>query len=246
MRPVGGREEWRGEALRDSEHKYRSIFENSMDAIILAVPGRQLTAANPAACAMFGMTEEELCRVGRKGIEDPADTRHDAAVEERSERGRVKYEGTHVRSDGSRFPTEVSSVIMDGGSRSLVIIRDLTERKRAEAALRESEQSHRLLVQHLHAGVVIHAPDTQILFANERASFLLGLSDDQMMGKTAVDPALVLRSRGRDANASGGVSRCTRGRHTVAGPGPPARYQSPGNERPRLGAGECLPRLRRR
>lgn len=63
------------------------------------------------------------------------------------------------------------------------------ERKQAEEALQESEQQHRLLVKHLHAGVVVHAPDTQIILANEQASALLGLSVDQMMGKTAIDPA---------------------------------------------------------
>jgi PAS domain S-box-containing protein len=57
------------------------------------------------------------------------------------------------------------------------------------AALAESEQQHRQLVQHLHAGVVVHGPDTQILLANEQASKLLGLSVDQMMGKPAIDPA---------------------------------------------------------
>ncbi|MBK8475659.1 MAG: PAS domain S-box protein [Opitutaceae bacterium] len=77
----------------------------------------------------------------------------------------------------------------DGGTLWHGIISDITERKRAEDALHESEQHHRLLIQHLHAGVVVHAPDTRILLANEQASILLGLSIDQMLGKTAIDPA---------------------------------------------------------
>ena len=66
---------------------------------------------------------------------------------------------------------------------------DISERKHAEEALRESEQHLRLLVQHLQAGVVVHGPDTQVVFANEQASRLLGLSVDQITGKTAIDPA---------------------------------------------------------
>jgi len=58
-----------------------------------------------------------------------------------------------------------------------------------EQALRESENRLKLLVQNLNAGVVVHAPDTQILLANKQASKLLGLSLDQMMGKKAIDPA---------------------------------------------------------
>ena len=125
------------ETLKESERKHRSIFENSLDAIFLAIPNQQILAVNPAACAIFGMTEEELCRVGRRGIEDQTDPRHAAAVEERTRTGRVKYEATHVRKDGSSFPSEVSSVIMEGGLRSLVILRDITERKRTEEELKE-------------------------------------------------------------------------------------------------------------
>ena len=62
---------------------------------------------------------------------------------------------------------------------------DITEQKRAKA---DSNALPRLL-QHLNAGVVIHAADTRILFANETASRLLGLTPDQMFGKTAIDPA---------------------------------------------------------
>jgi PAS domain S-box-containing protein len=169
----------RTEALAASEHKFRSIFENSTDAIILAVPGRQVTAANPAACAMFGMTEEELCRAGREGIEDPADPRHSAAVEERARTGTVKYEGTHIRKDGSRFPSEVGSVIMDGGSRSLVIIRDITERKRAEEALRKSERLYRAIGESIDYGVWVCSADGRNTYASESFLKLVGITQQQ-------------------------------------------------------------------
>ncbi len=65
---------------------------------------------------------------------------------------------------------------------------DITVQKRTEEALRQNEQEHRLLIQNLHSGVVVHAADTQILFANEQGARLLGLSVDQMEGKLAGDP----------------------------------------------------------
>jgi PAS domain S-box-containing protein len=55
--------------------------------------------------------------------------------------------------------------------------------------LQESEEKQRLLLQHLPAGVVVHAPDSSVLFANETATQLLGLSLEQMQGRVAADPA---------------------------------------------------------
>ena len=135
------------ETLRESEHKYRSLFENSMDAIVLSVPNGHVLAANQAACAMFGMTEEEICGLGRDGLADPNDLRFVAALEERSRTGMFKGELSFVRKDGTKFPVEISSAILDGGARSFVILREISERKRAEETLRESEERLRLALQ---------------------------------------------------------------------------------------------------
>jgi len=55
--------------------------------------------------------------------------------------------------------------------------------------LAESERTHRDLLRNLHTAIVVHAPDTSIRYSNPRASELLGLTPDQMQGKTAPDPA---------------------------------------------------------
>ena len=65
---------------------------------------------------------------------------------------------------------------------------DITDRKNAEFALRESEHKLRDLLNNLDAGVVVHAADTSITLNNPRASELLGLNDAQMKGKQAIDP----------------------------------------------------------
>ena len=54
--------------------------------------------------------------------------------------------------------------------------------------LTQTEQKHWLLLQNLHLGVVVHAPDSSIVFSNKQASALLQLSEAQMLGKTAIDP----------------------------------------------------------
>jgi len=65
---------------------------------------------------------------------------------------------------------------------------DITDRKQTELALRESEARYRHLIDNLHAGFVVHIPDTQILLANETACRLLGVSMEQILGQTATAP----------------------------------------------------------
>ena len=66
---------------------------------------------------------------------------------------------------------------------------DIGVRKQAELAQQKSEEKYRNLIENLHAGFVLHTADTSIILCNSKASNLLGLSLDQMMGRTAIDPS---------------------------------------------------------
>ncbi len=68
------------------------------------------------------------------------------------------------------------------------LVWEIIDRKRVEEALRKSEETHRLLVQNLQVGIVVHGPDTQIILANDQAHQLLGLDTHHALGKTAHDP----------------------------------------------------------
>lgn len=126
--------------LRENERQFRSLFESSIDAILLTAPDGRILAANAAACAMLDRTEEEILEGGRHLVVDASDPRLPAALAERQRTGRFRGELTFVRKDGTRFPGEVStSVFRDraGELRTSMIIRDVSDRNRAEAQLRE-------------------------------------------------------------------------------------------------------------
>ena len=90
--------------LRASEEKYRLLYDNSMDAILLTSPDGSIQAANPAACAMFQRTEEDLIRNGRDVIVDTSDPRLPVALAERTRNGRFTGELTFLRKTGRGFP----------------------------------------------------------------------------------------------------------------------------------------------
>ena len=129
------------ENLQRSEDKYRALFENSLDAILMTIPDGSIRAANRAACEMFGMTEEELNQGRPRRDYRPLKYRFVTAFEVRERTGSFFGELTYLRKDGSSFQTETSSVVLDGGVNSFVMLHDITERKKAEQDLRDSEEA---------------------------------------------------------------------------------------------------------
>lgn len=115
------------------------MFEHALDAMFLTAPSGEIFAANEAACRMLGRPEGEICALGRHGVIDESDPRLAAALAERRRTGYLRAELTALRKDGSRFPVEVSSALYvdeQGRERTSLVIRDLSEQKRAEDRLR--------------------------------------------------------------------------------------------------------------
>jgi PAS domain S-box-containing protein len=85
----------------------------------------------------------------------------------------------------------VNAPLIDGGKvvGAVVVFGDVTKRKEMEDILRKSEEKYRTLIQKIQVAVVVHGADTRILSSNATAQELLGLTEDQMLGKAAIDPA---------------------------------------------------------
>lgn len=140
------------EALRESEEKYRTLFEHSYDAILLTVPDGAILDANQAACKMFGRSLDEIKAVGRGGLVDMTDPRLLSALNERVRTGRAKGEITMLRANGEKFPAEVTSTVFvdaSGLEKTSMIIRDISERRMSHEALKERDLRFKKLSAHV-------------------------------------------------------------------------------------------------
>ncbi|UYN89026.1 MAG: EAL domain-containing protein [Anaerolineales bacterium] len=127
------------EALRVSEGKFRSLFENAIDSIfIIDVASRRILDVNQVAADRLGYTREELLSMEIDQIYPREELeRTDNIVQRLLETGYLTFERTHVRKNGSTMLVEVSSTIMEQDGRQVYqsIARDITQRKITELEL---------------------------------------------------------------------------------------------------------------
>jgi diguanylate cyclase (GGDEF)-like protein/PAS domain S-box-containing protein len=187
-------------ALKKENEKNLALLRNASDGIhILDIAGN-LIEASDAFCAMLGYSRDDM--IGMNVAQWDAHFTEAGLAQHVSRQfgspGRSQFESTHRRKDGSLLDVEVSGAAMELDGRPVLFnsSRDITERKQADKRLQEkqeelfkSEAQYRELIRNLHVAIVVHTPDTRIVFSNPRASELLGLSEDQMRGKVAIDPA---------------------------------------------------------
>lgn len=175
-------------AIRESEVKYRTFFENSMDGILFTSPEGDILTANAAACEIFQMSESEICSLGRDGIVDQTDPNLGIFLEERRREGKSRVELRMIRKDGTKFDSDLTSVVFNdavGKKRTSVIFRDISERKQMERELRESESKFKSLVEESLVGVYI-IQDGKFAYVNPRLAELLGYQTTELINTLSV------------------------------------------------------------
>lgn len=159
------------EALREREEQYRSIFEATSEGLIINDFEGFVVEANPAACQMYGYTYEEFIGLHATEFLHP-DDRQRAANDLQNmfeNGGHLETQGTHIRKDGTQFYTEITAMgfMYKGKTHMMAMLRDITERKRAEEALRaEQEKSERLLLNILPEAIAQRLKQNQDLIAD--------------------------------------------------------------------------------
>ena len=186
------------EELRASEQRFRAIFDHAPYSITInSLEDGRFLDVNQAFLQQSGLSREEALRLRFVDMVPSVSTAH--VIEALTQTGAVRnLEATIHHRDGSRSEVMYSSVLLDiqGWKQILSVTVDVTEKKRAEAALRESEQSFRNIVESSPIGMHLYKlePDGRLVFTafNPAANRILGVDNAIFMGKTIEEafPAL--------------------------------------------------------
>lgn len=176
--------------LKEKEELYRSLFNGTNDAIFVhPVPGGddplKFIDVNDAACRRLGYTREEMLKLSPYCIDAPGhEAAQRAAVKDIAGKGHAIFEMVHVAKDGREIPVEVSTRVFElrGALMCLSIARDITERKTAEEALRESEEKYRTMIQNANDLIWTVGEDGVFTFVNQRCADLFGYGAGEMIG----------------------------------------------------------------
>jgi PAS domain S-box-containing protein len=124
----------------------------------------------------------ELCQTGRAGVADSSDPRLPVFLEERQKTGKARGELTLIRKGGEKFPAEVTSALFtdrDGNLRSSLLIRDITQEKLAQDALRASEEQYQSIFKATRDGLFINDVEGQLVDFNPEACRMLGYTEEE-------------------------------------------------------------------
>lgn len=177
-------------ALRESEAKYRNLFESANDSIlIIDAETNRFLNVNQNAARRLGYTRAEMLVLCADNIDAPwAASRKQAIIRQLEANGHVIYEYGHRRKDGREMPVEISSRVIEYGNRLAFqcFVRDITERKQAEERLRLLESA----VANAHDAILItqaepiDEPGPRIVYVNAGFTRMTGYTSEEVIGKT--------------------------------------------------------------
>ncbi len=137
------------DAIREQQERFRTIVRTALDGFWINDLQGHLLYVNDSYCNLIGYSREELLTMRIMDVEG-AETAEDTAahIQRITRTGGDRFETRHRRKDGASIDIEVSATYLDvEGGRFFVFLRDITERKRAEEALRASEKRYRSFIE---------------------------------------------------------------------------------------------------
>lgn len=170
--------------LQQSEEKFRTLFETSIDALFIVDLNGNLLDINKTAYERLGYTKEEMLSMPLSKLDSPEFA---AILQNRikymQEHGKGVFESVHLKKDGSMMPVEINAKMIDFEESKVIfsVIRDITERKQAESALKQSEEKFRTLFESSLDALFIFDLNGNLIDINKTAYQRLGYTKEEML-----------------------------------------------------------------
>jgi two-component system sensor histidine kinase/response regulator len=172
------------EALRASEQRFRVFVDHAADAFFLHDEEGHILDVNCRACESLGYTRDEL--IGKTAFDFDPDITPDLVadrVRKITTGETIAFESRHRRKDGTVFPVEIRGKVFSEGGRAFLVTltRDVTDRKHAAEALRESEERFRGTFENAAVGIAHTGVDGRWLRVNEKLTAILGCTVEEAL-----------------------------------------------------------------
>lgn len=150
-------------SLRESEMNFRNIFNKSSDGIVIHDLNGNFLEVNTVLCERLGYSREEFLGKNLTLIDTPkGQEKISSTFRMLEENGHVMFEGEHCRKDGTTIPVEIHATVIEYQHHPAIlsVVRDITERKRNEQALRDAEDLYHTLFDLSPVGILLLDPET--------------------------------------------------------------------------------------
>jgi PAS domain S-box-containing protein len=183
------------EAFRENEERFRVLFESSRDAIMtLEPPSWNFTSGNPATIAMFRAKDaQDFVSYGPGNLSPKRQPDGRSSAEKSKEmietamrEGSCFFEWTHARTDGAEFPATVLLTRMEHAGKIMLqaTVRDITEQKRAEEEIKNSEERWKLIFDYAPDAYYLNNLKGNFIDGNKEAEKTLGYKKEELIGKS--------------------------------------------------------------
>lgn len=178
-----------GKAFRESEEKLRMTIDYSPIGVYTTDLNRNILTVNSAYCKMLGYSREELLKMSFMDFTHPDDKQKNAALYKKIVKGEITFfdmEKRYIRKDGKTIHVFLRSNLVrddqDNPLFEIAVVEDVTERKKAEEALKESEEKFRSVVENSHEGIFIVDNAYKFSYVNDEFCKIIGYSRKHLIG----------------------------------------------------------------
>jgi PAS domain S-box-containing protein len=179
------------ETIKESEEKYRTLVQQAADAIFIVDQEGNYLGANESASSITGYSIDELKKMNGRDIVDAEELKKNPIKLEEIKKGKTVYvERVVRRKDNSLINVDINAKLMDNG-KVIVILRDISERKKAELAIKESEEKYRTLVEQASDAIFIADTSGKFITVNTCACKMSQYSKEELLQMSIHDFAVM-------------------------------------------------------